>query len=170
MVGWIDVHAQFNGGESQRLNIRYLGVTLRGLKDELTEFNQGVNPRDTRMVEDVWNKRPTLDEGRVSFTWVELTNDENVTSMFWEHSMFQWIDMRVKLLRSIEDIIKSLIPPKRSSLVRVTQLLELECTFQLQQLSYSGWGNSNLLIGRTPAFDEHLEQWYSSVKECTSFF
>ena len=57
-------------------------------------------------------KRPTLDEGRVSFTWVELKNDENVASMFWEHIMFQWIDMRVTLLKSTEDIIKSLIPPK----------------------------------------------------------
>jgi len=112
MVGWIDVHAQFIGGEPQRLKVRCLGVTLRGLKDQLNEFNQGVNPRDTRRVEYVRYKRPLLDEGRVSFTWVELTNDENVKSMFWEHSMFQWIDMRVTLLRSTEDIIKCLIPPE----------------------------------------------------------
>jgi len=91
---------------------RCLDVTLRGLKDQMNEFNQGVNPRDTRRVEYVWYKRPTLKEGRISFTWVELTNDENVKSMFWEHSMSQWIDMRVTLLRSTEDIIKSLIPPE----------------------------------------------------------
>ena len=108
MVRWIDVHTQFNGGEPQRLKVRCLGVTLRDLKDELNEFYQGVNPRDTRRVEYVRYKRPTLDEGRVSFSWVELTSDENVTSMFWEHSMFQWIDMRVTLLRSTEDIVKSL--------------------------------------------------------------
>jgi len=112
MVGWIDVHAEFNGGAPQRLKVRCLDVTLRDLKDQLNEFNQGVNPRDTRRVEYVRYKRPTLDEGRVSFTWVELKNDENVTSMFWEHNMFQWIDMRVTLLRSTEDIIKSLIPPE----------------------------------------------------------
>jgi len=112
MVGRIDVHAQFNGGEPQRLKVRCPGVTLRGLKDELNEFNQGANPGDTMRVEYVRYKRPTLDEGRISFSWMELTNDENVTSMFWEHSMFQWIDMRVTLLRSTEDIIKSLIPPK----------------------------------------------------------
>jgi len=110
MVGWIDVHAEFNGGEPQRLKVRCLGVMLRGPKDQLNEFNQGVNPRDTRRVEYVRYKCPTLDEGRISFTWVELTNDENVKNMFWEHSMFQWIDMRVTLLRSTEDIIKSLIP------------------------------------------------------------
>ena len=112
MTGWIDVHAQFNGGEPQRLKVRYLGVTLKGLKDELDEFNQGVNPGDIRRVEYVRYKHPTLDDGRISFSWVELTNDENVTSMFWEHNMFQWIDMQVTLLRSTEDIIKSLIPPK----------------------------------------------------------
>jgi len=112
MAGWIDVHAQFNGGEPQRLKVRCLGVMLRGLKDELNAFNQGVNPRDTRRVENVRYKRLTFDEGRVSFTWVELKNDENVTSMFWEHNKFQWIDMRVTLLRSTEDIIKSLIPPE----------------------------------------------------------
>ena len=110
MAGWIDVHAQFNSGEPQRLKIRCLGVTLRDLKDQLNEFNQGVNPRDTRRVEYVRYKRPTLDEGRASFTWVELTNDENVKTMFWKHNMFQWIDMHVTLMRSTDDIIKSLIP------------------------------------------------------------
>ena len=78
--------------EPRRLKVRCLGVTLRGLKDQLNEFNQGVNPRDTRRV--------------------ELTNDENVKNMFWERNMFQWIDLRVTLLRSTEDIIKSLIPPE----------------------------------------------------------
>ena len=112
MAGWIDVHGQFNGGESQRLEVQCLDVTLRGLKDQLNEFNQGVNPRDTRRVEYVRYKCPTLDEGRISFTWVELTNDENMKNMFWEHIMFQWIDMRVTLLRSTEDIINSLILPE----------------------------------------------------------
>jgi len=110
MAWWINVHAEFNSGEPQRLKVRCFGVTLRGLEDQLNEFNQGVNPIDTRRVELVRYKRSTLDEGRVSFTWVELKNDENVKSMFWEHNMFQWIDMRVTLLRSTEDIIKSLIP------------------------------------------------------------
>jgi len=112
MAGWIDVHAEFNGGEPQRLKVWCLGVTLRGLKDQLNEFNRGVNPRDIRRVELVWYKRPALDEGRISFTWAELKNDENVKNMFCEHNMFQWIDMRVTLLRSTEDIIKSLIPPE----------------------------------------------------------
>jgi len=50
MAGWIDVHVQFNGGEPRRLKVRCLGVTLRRLKDQLNEFNQGFNPRDTGRV------------------------------------------------------------------------------------------------------------------------
>ena len=111
MADMFNVQVQFNGGESQRLKVRYIGVTLRGLKDQLNEFNQEVNLIDTRRVEYVWYKCPTLVEGRVSFVWVELTNDENVKSMFWEHNILPWIDMGVTLLRSIEDILNSLIPP-----------------------------------------------------------
>ena len=51
MDGWIDVHVEFNGGEPQRLKVQCLNVTLRGLKDQLNEFTQAVNPRDTRRVE-----------------------------------------------------------------------------------------------------------------------
>jgi len=112
MADMFDVQAQFNGGEPQRLKVRHLGVTLRGIKDQLNEFNQGVNLGDRRRVEYVRYKRPTLDNGRISFSWVELTNDDNVRSMFWEHIMFWWIDMRVTLQRSTEDIFNSLIPPK----------------------------------------------------------
>jgi hypothetical protein len=82
MADMFDVLGQFNGGEPQRLKVRHLGVTLRGIKDQLNEFNQGVNPGDTRMVEYVWYKRPTFDDGRISFSWMELTNDDNVRSMF----------------------------------------------------------------------------------------
>jgi hypothetical protein len=48
MADMFDVHAQFNGGEPQRLKVQHLGVTLRGINDQLNESNQGVNPRDTR--------------------------------------------------------------------------------------------------------------------------
>jgi len=91
---------------------RFGALTLRGLKDQLNEFNQRVNPGDTRRVEYVRYKRPTLEEGRISFSWVELKIDNNMRIMFLEHSMFQWIDMRVTLLRLTEDIINCLIPPE----------------------------------------------------------
>jgi len=74
--------------EKLRLKVRYLGITLRGINDKLNEFNQGVNSGDTRRVEYVRYKRPTLEDGRISFSWVELKNDDNVRTMFWEHNMF----------------------------------------------------------------------------------
>lgn len=37
-AGWIDVHAQFNGGEPQRLKVRCLGVTLRGRMNSLNSI------------------------------------------------------------------------------------------------------------------------------------
>ena len=51
MTDMFDVHAQFNGVEPQRLKVWHIGVTLRGIKDQLNEFNQGVNPGDTLRVE-----------------------------------------------------------------------------------------------------------------------
>jgi len=68
MTDMFDVHAQFNGGEPQRLKVRHLGVTLRGIKDQLNELNQGVNSGDTRRVEYIRYKRPTLNDGRISFS------------------------------------------------------------------------------------------------------
>jgi len=112
MADMFDVQKQFNGGKAQRLKIRYLSVTLRGLKDQLNEFNQGVNSIDTRRVEYVQYKRDTFEDRRISFSWVELTNDDDMTSMFWEHNILPWIDMCVTLLRSTEDILNSMIPPE----------------------------------------------------------
>jgi len=39
MVVMFDVQAQFNSGEPQRLKVRYFGVMLRGINDQLNEFN-----------------------------------------------------------------------------------------------------------------------------------
>jgi len=49
------------------LKVRYINVTLKGLKDQLDEINQGLNPEDTRKVKYIWYKRPTLDDGRITF-------------------------------------------------------------------------------------------------------
>jgi len=69
--------------------------------------------------------------------------------------LFQWIDMQVTLLRSTEDIINSLISPEDHDLVG-------KCTFQVQQLPSSEWGNSNLLNDSTSAFDRHF---YGSIQK-----
>jgi len=114
MTNLFSVWIRFNDGNLQLFKVRYINVTLKGLKDQLNEINQGLNPENTRMVEYVWYKRPTLDEWRISFSRLELTNDDDVRSMFsifWQHNMFSWIDMYVTLLRSPEDILNNLIMP-----------------------------------------------------------
>jgi len=115
MTNLLSVSIRFNGGNLQMFEVRYITVTLKGLVDQLDEINQGLNPGDTRRVECIWYERPTLDDERITFGQLELKNDDDVRSMFsifWQHSMFPWIDMFVTLLRSPEDILNSLILPK----------------------------------------------------------
>jgi len=114
MTDLFNVCIRFNGGNPQMFKVRNINVTLKGLKDQLDEINQGLNPWDTRLVEYSWYERPTLDDGRITFSRLELSNDDEVRSMFsifWQHNMFPWIDMFVTLLRSPEDILNSLFLP-----------------------------------------------------------
>jgi hypothetical protein len=115
MTDLFSVSIRFNGGNPQMFKVRYINVTLKGLKYQLNEINQGLNPEDTRRVKYIWYERPTLDDGRITFSRLELKNDDDVRSMFsifWQHSMVPFIDMFVMLQRSIEDILNSLIPPE----------------------------------------------------------
>jgi hypothetical protein len=84
------------------------------MKYQLNEINQGLNHGDTRWVEYVWYERPSFDsEGRLTFSRHELMNND-VRSMFFifgQHNMFLRIEMDATLLRSPEDILKSLILP-----------------------------------------------------------
>jgi len=115
MADLFSVCIHFNGGNPRLFKVRYIKVTLKGLKDQLDEINQWLNPGDIRKVEHVWYERPSFDEGRITFSQPELTNDDNVTSMFsifCQQNMFSWIDMFITLLRSLDDILKSLILPK----------------------------------------------------------
>jgi len=95
--------------------VRYNNVTLKGLKDQLDGINQGLNLGDTRRVEYIRYGCPMLDDGRITFSRLELTNDDDVRSLFsifWQHNMFPWINMFVMLLKSPGDILNSLIPPE----------------------------------------------------------
>ena len=62
----------FNGGNPQMFKVRYSNVTLKGLKDQLDEINQGLTPGDTSRVKYIWYEHPTLDEGRITFSRLEL--------------------------------------------------------------------------------------------------
>jgi len=82
--------------------VRYINVTLKGLKDQLDEINQGLNVGDTRRVKYIRYERPTLDDRRITFSRLELKNNDDVRSMFsifWQHNMVPIIDMFVTLQR-----------------------------------------------------------------------
>jgi len=44
MTDLFSVGIRFNGGNSQMFKVRYINVTLKGLKDQRDEINQGFNP------------------------------------------------------------------------------------------------------------------------------
>jgi len=78
MTDLLSVSIRFNDENPQMFKVRYINVTLKGLKDQLDEINQGLNPKDTRRVEYIWYERPTLDDGRITFSRLELKNDDDV--------------------------------------------------------------------------------------------
>jgi len=49
---------RFNGGNPHLLKVR-VDVTLKDLNDQLNKINQGLNPGDTRRVEDFQYARPS---------------------------------------------------------------------------------------------------------------
>jgi hypothetical protein len=88
MTDLFSVGIHFNGGNPQMLKVRYINVTLKGLKDQLDEINQGLNPGDTRWVKYISYERPTLDDERITFSRLQLKNDYDVRSIFsifWAH-------------------------------------------------------------------------------------
>ncbi|AES79832.1 40S ribosomal S10-like protein, putative [Medicago truncatula] len=82
MADSVNVCIRFNGGNPQLFKIGYINVMLKGLKDQLNEINQGLNLGDTRRVENIWYERPTLDEGKIWFSRLELTNDDDHFPVF----------------------------------------------------------------------------------------
>jgi len=51
MADLFSVCIHFNGGNPQLFKVWYINATLKGLKDQLNEINQGLNLGDTRRVE-----------------------------------------------------------------------------------------------------------------------
>ncbi|AES99731.2 hypothetical protein MtrunA17_Chr5g0438261 [Medicago truncatula] len=115
MIDLFSVSIHFNGRNPQMFKLQYINITLKCLKDQLDEINQGLNPGDTRRVEYIWYERPTLDDRRITLSRLELKNVDDVRSMFsifWHHIMFPLINVFVTLLRSPEDLLNSLILPE----------------------------------------------------------
>ena len=99
MTNSFSVCIRFNGGNPHMFKVRYINVTLKALKDQLDEINQGLNPGDTRRVEYIWYERPTLDDGRITFSRLELKNDDDVRSMFSIFGSTTWFRGSICLSR-----------------------------------------------------------------------
>jgi len=71
-------------------------VTLKDLKDQTYEINQGLNLVDTRRVEDVQYERHVILQSNKTM----LSNDDcvrNMFSVFRQHNMFPMIEIDVMM-------------------------------------------------------------------------
>jgi len=92
-----------NDGKPNLFRVR-VDVTLVYLKDQLDGINQRINHKDTMKVNGVWYRRPSIDSvERLQFIQMMLKNDDDA------RNIFSTFELEVSLLRSPEDILKSLI-------------------------------------------------------------
>ena len=86
------------------------------LKDQLDLINCRLNHKDTRRVDNVEYRRPSIIvDGRVWFAQMKLKNDNDVRTMFSifsQHIIKGPIKIDTSLVRYVEDIQKSLIQLK----------------------------------------------------------
>jgi len=112
----------YNGGTPPHLFRIRNDVTFSGLKDELNQINRQLNHRDTRRVVGVEYRCPLSDSaGSLRFSWMKLTNDDDVRTMFsvfGQHSTRGPIELNALLVRSVEQILKSLNRPKNYEEIR----------------------------------------------------
>jgi len=106
----------YNGGTPPHLFRIRNDVTLSGLKDELDQINRQLNHRDTRRVVGVDYRCPLSDSTRsLCLSRMKLTNDDDVRTMFSvfaQHSTRGPIELDASLVRSAEQILKSLHRPR----------------------------------------------------------
>jgi len=102
----------YNSGTPPHLFRICNDVSLPGLKDELDQINH----RDTRRVVGVEYRCPLSDSaGSLRSSRMKLTNDDDVRTMFsvfGQHSTRGLIELDASLVRSAEQILKSLHRPK----------------------------------------------------------
>jgi len=112
----------YNGGTPPHVFRIRNDVTLSGLKDELDQINRQLNHRDTRRVVGVEYRCSLFDSaGSLRFSWMKLTNDADVRTMFsvfGQHSTIGLIKLDASLVRSAEQILNSLIRPRNYEKIR----------------------------------------------------
>ena len=111
----------YNKGKPTLLRIR-VDVTLSGLKDQLNQINRDLHYREIRSVDSIEYRRPsTGSDGSIEYTQMKLKNDDDVRTMFSifeQYSTKGPIELDALLIRSFEDIRKSLIRPRTYEEIR----------------------------------------------------
>ena len=111
-----------NGGTPPHLFRIRNDVTLSGLKDELNQINCQLNHRDTRRVVGVEYRCPLSNSSRsIWFSRMKLTNNDDVRimfSVFGQHNTRGPIELDASLVRSAEQILKSLNRPRNYEEIR----------------------------------------------------
>jgi len=112
----------YNGGKSPHQFRIHIDVTLFGLKSQLNEINLELNHRDTRRVDDVEYQCPSTDSSSsLRFNRMKLTNDDGVRTMFsifCQYSTRGPIELDASLVRSVEEIRKSLFRSRNYEEIR----------------------------------------------------
>jgi len=111
----------YNGGKPPHLFRICIVVTLSELKGQLDQINRQLNYRDTRRVDNVEYWRPSTDSVKsVRFSRVKLMNDDGVRTIliFGQYSTRGPIELDASLVRSVEQIQKSLMRPKNYEEIR----------------------------------------------------
>jgi len=110
------------GGKQPHLFRIHNDVTIFGLKDQLDQINRQLNQRDTMRVVGVEYRCPLSDSvSSLRFSRMKLTNDDDVRTMFsvfGQHSTRGPIKLDASLVRSAEQIMKSLNRPRNYEKIR----------------------------------------------------
>ncbi|AES66906.1 hypothetical protein MTR_2g083240 [Medicago truncatula] len=113
----------YNGGTSPHLFRICNDLTFSGLKDELDQINRQLNHIDTSRVVVVEYRCPLSDStGSLRFSRMKLTYDDDMRTMFSvfrQHNTRGPIELDVSLVRSAEQILKSLHRPRNYEEIRV---------------------------------------------------
>jgi len=112
----------YTGGKQPHLFRICNNVTLSGLKDELDQINRQLNHRDTRRVIGVEYRCLLSDSARsLLFSLMKLTNNDDVRTMFsvfGQHRTRGPIEWDASLVRSADQILKSLNRPRNYEEIR----------------------------------------------------
>jgi len=105
----------YNRGKPPHLFRIHTDVTLYGLKGQLNEINLELNHRDTQRVDGVEYRHLSTDSsGSLRFNHMILMNNDDVRTMFsifCQYSTRRPTELDASLVRSVEEIRKSLIWP-----------------------------------------------------------